>query len=142
MRCSRRRWPASTGRPGSFPPELRFAERVLQEVDVLLKRGSSGDNVTKLQKGLSRIGFDPGEIDGVYGPHTEAAVKELQRAAGLAVDGIYGPDTRAALRERRSEAKAAKAEKKAAKAAKKAAKAAEAAQPAEGPDTGAGTIPM
>ena len=38
-------------------------------------------------------------IDGVYGPQTEAAVREFQRRTpGLKVDGIVGPLTAAALR--------------------------------------------
>lgn len=35
--------------------------------------------------------------DGIFGPNTEEAVKELQKAKGLAADGIVGPRTWAAL---------------------------------------------
>lgn len=39
-------------------------------------------------------GFD---IDGVFGPKTEDAVKQVQQGAGLVVDGVVGPLTWAIL---------------------------------------------
>lgn len=50
-----------------------------------------------LQAGLYINGFDPGGIDGIFGPKTAAAVRSLQSARGLAVDGIAGPFTFQAL---------------------------------------------
>jgi peptidoglycan hydrolase-like protein with peptidoglycan-binding domain len=50
-----------------------------------------------LQTRLRELGFDPGPIDGVLGPKTEAAVRAFQRSRGLVADGIVGPKTRAAL---------------------------------------------
>ena len=39
----------------------------------------------------------PGDVDGEYGPNTEAAVRALQKDAGILVDGEFGPDSYAAL---------------------------------------------
>lgn len=62
-----------------------------------MRSGTSGAGVEDLQKKLKEAGFDPGPIDGSFGPKTQAAVKAYQQAKGLAVDGIVGPQTRAAL---------------------------------------------
>lgn len=60
----------------------------------LLQRGSRGDRVARLQRVLNA--WYPHlalAVDGIYGPSTEAAVKELQRRAVITVDGIAGPAT-------------------------------------------------
>jgi peptidoglycan hydrolase-like protein with peptidoglycan-binding domain len=59
----------------------------------LLKSGSKGLPVRRLQNRLKLIGFDVPEVNGRFGPKTEAAVKALQKQAGLVVDGIVGPKT-------------------------------------------------
>jgi len=51
---------------------------------MLLKLGSTGDDVIKLQ---NKLGVDP---IGKFGPKTEAAVKVWQSANGLTPDGIVG----------------------------------------------------
>lgn len=66
----------------------------------LLKRGAKGEAVKRLQSALNRLGFDAGEVDGDYGPKTEAAVKRLQKAAGIEVDGDFGRQSYAALKSR------------------------------------------
>jgi peptidoglycan hydrolase-like protein with peptidoglycan-binding domain len=63
-----------------------------------LREGSSGPEVTKLQQLLKDKRFDPGMIDGQFGPGTEAAVMAFQRSEGLVADGIAGPNTLAKLR--------------------------------------------
>ena len=63
-----------------------------------LKPGDTGAEVTKLQRALAQAGYSPGSIDGVYGPGTTDAVKQFQRAHGLAADGVAGPQTLAALK--------------------------------------------
>ena len=58
---------------------------------------STGDAVKVVQERLQAHGHNPGPIDGIFGPKTEAAVESFQRAAELTVDGIVGPATWAAL---------------------------------------------
>lgn len=61
-----------------------------------LLRGDQGHWVTELQRQLVLHGHTV-EVDGIYGPATEAAVRDFQMAHGLAIDGIAGPDTWDAL---------------------------------------------
>ncbi|MFF3910791.1 peptidoglycan-binding protein [Streptomyces sp. NPDC001848] len=66
--------------------------------DAILAQGLAGPDVAEAQCLLRRAGFAPGGVDGVYGPLTERAVKDLQKRAGLPADGIVGPHTWKALR--------------------------------------------
>lgn len=63
----------------------------------VLRDGSEGPEVSALQTQLRDAGFDPGDIDGKFGPQTRAAVTAFQQARGLQVDGVVGPQTRRAL---------------------------------------------
>jgi peptidoglycan hydrolase-like protein with peptidoglycan-binding domain len=63
----------------------------------LILRGSTGDDVSQLQRLLTRAGYDTGGVDGDFGPHTRAAVEKFQREHGLQVDGKVGHATWAAL---------------------------------------------
>src|SRR3954468_228605 len=58
-------------------------------------RGSA--NVAALQVALRAKQLYAGSVDGVDGPGTAAAVRRLQRRAGLGADGIAGPLTRRTL---------------------------------------------
>jgi putative chitinase len=58
---------------------------------MLLKNGSKGDDVKKLQE---KLGV---EAIGTFGPKTEAAVKAWQKANGLKDDGVVGDATWAKL---------------------------------------------
>lgn len=62
-----------------------------------LKLTSSGKDVERLQKRLQKLGFSPGNIDGDFGPGTEAALIAYQRGKGLLADGVAGPRTLKAL---------------------------------------------
>jgi peptidoglycan/xylan/chitin deacetylase (PgdA/CDA1 family)/peptidoglycan hydrolase-like protein with peptidoglycan-binding domain len=63
----------------------------------LLKRGSTGSDVVYLQQSLTKLGYNPGSSDGIFGPRTEQAVKDFQADKGLVVDGIVGRKTWAAI---------------------------------------------
>lgn len=63
----------------------------------ILRNGDEGKDVEDLQRRLKAAGYDPGEIDGEYGPNTTSAVKALQKDADILVDGEFGPDSYAAL---------------------------------------------
>ncbi len=57
----------------------------------------AGDDVLALQRRLLELGFNLRRVDGVYGPGTERAVRELQRSVGVPADGSCGPATFKAL---------------------------------------------
>ncbi len=59
----------------------------------LLRLGDRGSSVIVLQTVLKEVGLDPGPIDGIFGPQTERAVREMQKAAGQKVDGVARPET-------------------------------------------------
>jgi spore coat assembly protein SafA len=58
-----------------------------------LRHGARGPAVAELQRQLIAAGFNPGPVDGQFGPRTEAAVRQFQAAQGIKVDGWVGPQT-------------------------------------------------
>ncbi|MDR0896272.1 MAG: peptidoglycan-binding protein [Oscillospiraceae bacterium] len=72
--------PAPTLAPaGAFPGRLQY--------------GSTGDDVRRIQKKLSELGFYHDSISGNYLNNTKNAVRDFQRHNGLASDGIVGAIT-------------------------------------------------
>jgi hypothetical protein len=63
----------------------------------ILKLGSVGAGVIKLQRRLQEKGFRPGAIDGIFGEGTRAALISFQQSIGLKNDGVAGPKTLSAL---------------------------------------------
>lgn len=57
-----------------------------------------GDDVAELQRLLSRLGFDAGRIDGIFGARTSHAVGDFQLNAGLEVTHVGDEDTVRVLR--------------------------------------------
>ncbi|MFG6113749.1 NlpC/P60 family protein [Halobacillus sp. MO56] len=69
-----------------------------QQVETsFLDKGDRGQEVEALQTELEDQGYYTYNLDGIFGPITEDAVKDFQADQGLAVDGIAGPNTLAAL---------------------------------------------
>ena len=59
-----------------------------------LQRGFTGsDAVRAVQRRLKELGYYSGAADGDFGPATEKAVKEFQKANGLSADGKVGEKT-------------------------------------------------
>lgn len=52
-----------------------------------------GADVMELQHALNILGFSCGRADGVFGPHTEAALQQFQENVGLFADGMAFQDT-------------------------------------------------
>jgi peptidoglycan hydrolase-like protein with peptidoglycan-binding domain len=69
---------------------------------IQVKKGSTGDAVRAVQDEFQsrNLSGDPSlgvQVDGIFGPQTDAAVRGFQDALDLAVDGIVGPMTWRAL---------------------------------------------
>jgi N-acetylmuramoyl-L-alanine amidase len=67
----------------------RLGDRLLFRTRPMLR----GEDVRDLQLRLSRLGFDPGLVDGVFGADTERALLAFQTEVGLVVDGIVGAES-------------------------------------------------
>lgn len=59
----------------------------------ILRIGSTGEDVIKLQSTLITLGYKPGVNDGIFGVKTASAVIQLQKDNSLVPDGIVGPIT-------------------------------------------------
>jgi peptidoglycan hydrolase-like protein with peptidoglycan-binding domain len=58
---------------------------------------TNGAYIYKLQVALATLGYAPEALDGLDGPHTQAAVRAFQHDHGLTQDGMAGPQTAAAI---------------------------------------------
>lgn len=60
---------------------------------VSYRMGSSGSVVREIQTRLKNWGYYTGDVDGIYGSKTAAAVKYFQKKNGLTQDGVAGTAT-------------------------------------------------
>ena len=68
--------------------------------EALQRRGDRGPDVADLQAKLNEVDAAALDVDGIFGPLTDAAVRRFQTEESLRVDGIVGPKTRGALARR------------------------------------------
>lgn len=78
-------------------PRAEQTAAASQTVASVLRQGSRGETVRTVQNKLRRWGYYSGNVDGIYGPATERAVRAFQKKNGLTVDGIVGRATFKAL---------------------------------------------
>ncbi len=93
--------------PKDLETALRDADLTgsVSDIDTNLALGDSGNDVVKLQSLLITLGSGPMAVKlaqagatGYFGPVTQSALIEYQRAAGMSpADGIFGPLTRARM---------------------------------------------
>lgn len=88
---------AATPAPRPTTPVQPRSEPAATGEFPILRRGANGEAVRGLQNRLKAIGVYEGEVDGVFGEGTEAAVKAAQTKFGLAADGVVGGATWAAI---------------------------------------------
>lgn len=70
-------------------------------MDETLSYGKHGPKVRYLQELLNKSLTGPRlEVDGIFGPQTEAAVSRFQASIGYQIDGVVGPLTWVALKNR------------------------------------------
>ncbi|MEB3330540.1 MAG: peptidoglycan-binding domain-containing protein, partial [Candidatus Sericytochromatia bacterium] len=82
----------------TIQPNLRPAEPLGGGLTPgLLGYGSRGTAVREVQAALTRAGYNPGAVDGVFGGETLEAVRAFQADRGLEVDGLVGSRTRRVL---------------------------------------------
>lgn len=71
--------------------------RTVARTTRVLKLGTSGDDVKKLQENLNALGYNTGTPDGKFGNNTQNAVILFQKVYGLDADGKAGSATQNAI---------------------------------------------
>ncbi len=91
--------PAAIGMGASFTRTDEISQTQVEAVlsVATLRQGSKGDEVKEVQRRLKKWGYYNGNVDGVFGAGTRAAVIAFQKKNGLTADGIVGKATYQAL---------------------------------------------
>ncbi len=90
---------------GCLLPDVAYAEMPIARKPARLPKGHfwlkrpnfKGPEIVALQRALSSAGFDPGPVDGVFGPFVNAALLAFQEHKGIDVDGVFGREAASAL---------------------------------------------
>ena len=81
------------------PRQSTQQEQILaQQQGQTTRTGASRDHIREVQRALLRKGYDPGQVDGIFGPKTEGALRQFQKAQQLPVTGRLDDRSLAALR--------------------------------------------
>ena len=83
--------PAPTPTPTATPPVT--ATPAAQAGYRTLKKGSTGEDVVRMQQALIDLGYLTGAADGDFGSGTQNAVTQFQAVNSLSADGIAGEKT-------------------------------------------------
>ena len=91
--------PSSSGGTSTMPSKTGKAPGAGQAGSGSAQTGTMpmGDQVKSLQKALQDKGMDPGPIDGILGPKTQAALRSFHRDKKLPETGRMDNDTLAKL---------------------------------------------
>ena len=79
--------------PGTSIDKTEFMNEVKGVTEMLLKQGTKGAEVKKLQADLTTLGYDTKGVDGIFGSGTQIAVIAFQKDNKLSQDGIVGVNT-------------------------------------------------
>jgi N-acetylmuramoyl-L-alanine amidase len=99
-RLDGRRWDTGVLVPGiEYASRSDIAAHAPPSVAIfrLAEPPMKGDTVEAIQRALKTLGFDPGPLDGEFGPMTDKAVRAFQLTRRLLVDGEVGPRTARSL---------------------------------------------
>ena len=89
--------PASTSAPASSAATQAPAANPAQPTTPAHPAVVPSASVKKLQQELGQLNYYEGPVDGIMGAQTTAAIKDLQRQAGIAQTGTMNSATQAAL---------------------------------------------
>lgn len=85
---------SSVGTVANIPPAEKEVVQAMTSIDSV---EAAVANTTEVQKRLKKWGYYTGNVDGINGPKTIAAVKKFQKKYGLTQDGVVGPLTAAKM---------------------------------------------
>jgi len=66
-------------------------------IDCVMSKGADNTAVVALQASLVYCNGQDITVDGVFGAPTQAALRRVQKKAGVTADGVYNPRTRKAM---------------------------------------------